>query len=81
MNANTMPLEAETRVLIDRTLQNLGWKLDGKDKNVFMNSRERKRNVKSLAENVPIMCYTPKIAINPLLLLKPKRKVLVLILR
>lgn len=35
MNANTMPLEAETRVLIDRTLENLGWKLNGRDKNVF----------------------------------------------
>ena len=26
MNINTMPLEAETRVLIDRSLENLGWK-------------------------------------------------------
>lgn len=31
MNINTMPLEAESRVLIDRSLENLGWKLDGKD--------------------------------------------------
>ena len=37
MNTTTLPLEAETRVLIDRTLQNLGWKLDGKDKNVLIN--------------------------------------------
>ena len=35
MNMNTTPLEAETRVLIDRSLENLGWKLKGKDKNVF----------------------------------------------
>lgn len=28
---NTMPLEAETRVLIDRSLENLGWKLSGTD--------------------------------------------------
>ena len=34
MNINTMPLEAETRVLIDRSLENLGWKLNGKDQNV-----------------------------------------------
>ena len=31
MNMNTAPLEAETRVLIDRSLENLGWKLKGKD--------------------------------------------------
>lgn len=30
MNPNTMPLEAETRILIDRNLENLGWKLSGK---------------------------------------------------
>lgn len=35
MNPNTMPLEAETRVLIDRSLENLGWKLSGKDQNVY----------------------------------------------
>lgn len=29
MNMNTTPLEAETRVLIDRSLENLGWKLKG----------------------------------------------------
>ena len=32
---NTMPLEADTRNLIDTALTNLGWKLNGKDKNVF----------------------------------------------
>ena len=35
MNTNTMPLEAETRILIDRSLENLGWKLSGKDQNVY----------------------------------------------
>ena len=29
MNTNTMPLEAATRQLIDRNLENLGWKLAG----------------------------------------------------
>lgn len=32
----TLPLEADTRLLIDTALTNLGWKLDGKDKNVFV---------------------------------------------
>lgn len=35
MNTNTMPLEAETRILIDRSLENLGWILNGKEQNVF----------------------------------------------
>ena len=35
MNPYAMPLEAETRVLIDRTLENLGWKLSGKEQNVY----------------------------------------------
>jgi type I restriction enzyme M protein len=32
---NTMPLEADTRVLIDNNLKNLGWNLIGKNPNVF----------------------------------------------
>lgn len=34
MNVN-MPLEAETRILIDHNLESLGWKLKGKGQNVF----------------------------------------------
>lgn len=30
------PLEADTRLLIDRSLENLGWNLTGEDKNVFL---------------------------------------------
>ena len=29
---NTMPLEADTRLLIDTNLANLGWSLTGKEK-------------------------------------------------
>ena len=52
MNTNTMPLEAETRVLIDRSLENLGWKFKGKDKNVFFEqprteSGQRRRSSKA----------------------------------
>ena len=35
MNTNTMPLEAETRIHINCSLENLGWKLSGKDQNVY----------------------------------------------
>ena len=49
MNINTLPLEAETRVLIDRSLENLGWKLSGKDQNVYYeqprSDAEKKKSV------------------------------------
>lgn len=55
---NTMPLEADTRNLINTALTNLGWKLNGKDKNVFLNSQKQKQNVNLSEENVLIMCCT-----------------------
>ena len=64
INANTMPLEAETRILIDRTLENLGWKLDGKDKNVFTSNRDLKQNGKNLVERDRTMSCTQKRAIS-----------------
>lgn len=35
ISMNTLPLEAETRVLIDKTLENLGWSLSGPEKTYF----------------------------------------------
>ena len=32
---NNSSSEVDTRTLIDRSLENLGWKFNGKDKNVF----------------------------------------------
>lgn len=54
MNPNTMPLEAETRVLIDRSLENLGWKLSGKDQNVYY------EQPRSEAEKIPKMSLLSK---------------------
>ena len=48
MNINTMPLEAESRVLIDRSLENLGWKLDGKDQNVYYEQPKTEAEKKKL---------------------------------
>ncbi len=64
MNANTMPLEAETRVLIDRTLENLGWKLKGKDKNVFYEQPRSEAERKNFAEGDRTMSCTQKRAIS-----------------
>lgn len=76
MNMNTMPLEAETRILIDRNLEHLGWKLSGKDQNVFYERQSQKMRRKSSVANAQTMFFTLKKAIDRLLLLKQKRKVL-----
>jgi type I restriction enzyme M protein len=47
MNMNTMPLEADTRKLIDTSLTNLGWQLVGNEKNVFFEQQEQKTNVEN----------------------------------
>lgn len=53
MNSNTMPLEAETRVLIDRSLENLGWKLSGKDQNVYYEQPRSEAEKKKLCGKRP----------------------------
>lgn len=65
MNSNTMPLEAETRVLIDRSLENLGWKLSGKDQNVYYEQPRSEAEKRSCAESVRTMFCTRRIAISP----------------
>lgn len=53
MNTNTMPLEAETRVLIDRSLENLGWKSNGKDQNVYYKQPRSEAEKKKLGGKRP----------------------------
>lgn len=65
MNTNTMPLEAETRVLIDRSLENLGWKLSGKEQNVYYEQPRSEAEKRSSAESVRTMFCTRRIAISP----------------
>ena len=64
MNTNTMPLEAETRVLIDRSLENLGWKLSGKEQNVYYSSLALKQKKRNSAESDRTMFCIPKRAIS-----------------
>jgi hypothetical protein len=56
----TSQLEATTRVLINTSLENLGWELDGisKKPNVFLNNLVLRLNEKNWEENVPIMFCT-----------------------
>lgn len=73
MNTNTMPLEAETRVLIDRSLQNLGWKFDGTEKNVFFEQPRTEEERKKLAGKRPDYVLYSKDA-SPLIVIEAKKK-------
>lgn len=74
MNVNTMPLEADTRVLIDRTLENLGWKLKGKDKNVFYEQPRTEAEKKKLGGKRPDYVLYSKDTDKPLIVIEAKKK-------
>ena len=50
---NTLALEADTRVLIDKSLENLGWTLSGRKKNVFFEQPKFERERKLLGGERP----------------------------
>ncbi len=74
MNTNTMPLEAETRVLIDRNLENLGWKLSGKDQNVFYEQPRSEAEKKKLGGKRPDYVLYSKESDRPLIVIEAKKK-------
>ena len=74
MNTNTMPLEAETRVLIDRSLENLGWKFKGKDKNVFFEQPRTESERKKLDGKRPDYVLYSKDSDKPLIIIEAKKK-------
>lgn len=74
MNSNTMPLEAETRVLIDRSLENLGWKFRGKDKNVFFEQPRTESERKRLDGKRPDYVLYSKDSDKPLIVIEAKKK-------
>ena len=74
MNTNTMPLEAETRVLIDRSLENLGWKLSGKDKNVYYEQPRTESEKKKLGGKRPDYVLYSKESDRPLIVIEAKKK-------
>lgn len=73
MNANTMPLEAETRLLIDRNLENLGWKFKGKDKNVFVEQPRTETERKKLGGKRPDYVLYSKESDKPLIIIEAKK--------
>lgn len=74
MNTNTMPLEAETRVLIDRSLENLGWKLNGKDQNVYYEQPRSEAEKKKLCGKRPDYVLYSKESDKPLIVIEAKKK-------
>ena len=74
MNTNTMPLEAETRVLIDRSLENLGWKLSGKDQNVYYEQPRSEAEKKKLGGKRPDYVLYSKDSDKPLIVIEAKKK-------
>ncbi|NSJ66001.1 N-6 DNA methylase [Enterocloster clostridioformis] len=71
---NTTPLEAETRVLIDRSLENLGWKFKGKDKNVFFEQPKTELERKKLGGKRPDYVLYSKEREKPLIVIEAKKK-------
>lgn len=74
MNTNTLPLEAETRVLIDRSLENLGWKFKGKDKNVYFEQPRTETERKKLGGKRPDYVLYSKESDKPLIVIEAKKK-------
>ena len=71
---NTMPLEADTRNLIDTALTNLGWKLNGKDKNVFFEQPKTEAERKSLGGKRPDYVLYSNESDKPLIVIEAKKK-------
>ena len=71
---NTLPLEADTRLLIDTALTNLGWKLDGKDKNVFVEQPKTEAERKLLGGKHPDYVLYSKESDRPLIVIEAKKK-------
>lgn len=74
MNNNTMPLEAETRLLIDRSLENLGWKFKGKNKNVFVEQPRTETERKKLGGKRPDYVLYSKESDMPIIVIEAKKK-------
>lgn len=68
------PLEAETRILIDRSLENLGWKLSGKDQNVYYEQPRSEAEKKKLGGKRPDYVLYSKESDRPLIVIEAKKK-------
>lgn len=74
MNTNTMPLEADTRILIDNSLESLGWKLKGKGKNVYFEQPRTKAEHNMLGGKRPDYVLYSAGSDKPLIVIEAKKK-------
>jgi len=70
---NSMPLEADTRVLIDTNLKNLGWNFTGKNRNVFFEQPKTDTEKKKLGGKRPDYVLYSKDG-EPLIIIEAKKK-------
>ena len=69
------PLEADTRFLIDRNLQNLGWRFEGIDRNVYLEQPRSEKERKKLQGKRPdYVLYSKEDDRNPLIIIEAKKK-------
>lgn len=72
---NTLPLEADTRTLINKSLENLGWNFDGVNKNVFQEQPRTEEERKKLAGKRPdYVLYSKEVDRKPLIIIEAKKK-------
>ncbi|MCD8106687.1 MAG: N-6 DNA methylase [Oscillospiraceae bacterium] len=74
MSNSIMPLEADTRVLIDNSLTNLGWKLTGVDRNVYFEQTRTDAEKKKLGGKRPDYVLYSKDSDKPLIVIEAKKK-------
>lgn len=71
---STMPLEADTRLLIDTNLKNLGWSLTGRDKNVFLEQPRSEAERRKLGGKRPDYVLYSKESEKPLIIIEAKKR-------
>lgn len=72
---NTFPLEADTRTLINKSLENLGWNFDGANKNVYQEQPRTEEERKKLGGKRPdYVLYSKEVDNRPLIVIEAKKK-------
>lgn len=71
---NTIPLEEDTRALINTSLVNLGWKWSGTGQNIYFERTKTKEEQKKLNGKRPDYVLYPENSNNPLIVIEAKRK-------
>ena len=74
MSDVVLPLEADTRMLIDRSLENLGWEAEGRQKNIYLESPRTLQERRKLDGKRPDYVLYSKTIDRPLIIIEAKRK-------